>query len=325
VTLQLLPANQPPERFYAGGGRIAAFRGVEVRSHRVPEDWVASTTTLFGESTLGLSSLPDGVLLAHAIARDPLGWLGPEHVAAFGDGPELLVKLLDAGQRLPVHAHPDVAFAAEHLGLVHGKTEAWVMLEPATVHLGFRRDVSVDELARWTDTQDVEGMLHAMHPLPLERGDAVLVPAGLPHAIGEGAFLVELQEPTDLSILLEWTGFDIDGERDGHLGLGFGAALSAVDRRGWTAEQIEALRGARESTVGELLPDAAPFFRVERLRGDSTLDAGYGVLVVVAGSGTLGEAHELRSGQTYVVPFGAGELTLRGAGLEVLRCRPPLP
>lgn len=325
MSLQQLQANQPPERFYAGGERIAAFRGEGVRSRRVPEDWVASTTTLFGESTLGLSPLPGGDLLADAIAQDPVGWLGPEHVAAFGDSPELLVKLLDAGQRLPVHAHPDVAFAAEHLGLAHGKTEAWIMLEPATVRLGFRRDVSVDELARWTDTQDVGGMLHAMHRLPLDRGDAVLVPAGLPHAIGEGAFLVELQEPTDLSILLEWTGFDIDGARDGHLGLGFGAALEAVDRRGWSAEQVAGLRGARDSTVGDLLPDAAPFFRVERLRGRSTLDAGYSVLVVVAGSGTLGEAQELRSGQTYVVPFSAGDLALRGDGLEVLVCRPPQP
>jgi hypothetical protein len=35
----------------------------------------------------------------------------------------------------------------------------------------------------------------------------VLVPAGTPHAIGAGVLLVELQEPTDLSVLLEWAGF----------------------------------------------------------------------------------------------------------------------
>lgn len=323
VSAQQLRANQPPDRFYAGGDRIAAFRGEQVRSHHVPEDWVASTTTLFGESMLGLSTLPGGDLLADAIARDPLGWLGPEHVAAFGDNPELLVKLLDAGQRLPVHAHPDVAFAAEHLGLANGKTEAWVMLEPATVHLGFTRGVSVDELTRWTDTQDVDAMLHAMHRVPLAAGDAVLVPAGLPHAIGEGAFLVELQEPTDLSILLEWTGFDIDGPRDGHLGVGFDAALAAVDRRGWSADEIALLRGARASTTGDLLPDAAPFFRAERLRGDATLDAGYSVLVVVAGAGTLAGAQQLQAGQTLVVPYDAGPLDLRGVHLEVIRCRPP--
>ena len=95
-----------------------------------------------------------------------------------------------------------------------------------------------------------------MHALDLAAGDAVLVPAGLPHAIGEGAFVVELQEPTDLSILLEWSGFEIDGATDGHLGLGFDVALAAVDRRGWSADDISGLRGATAESTGELLPDA---------------------------------------------------------------------
>ena len=329
MTTQMLRANQPPDRFYAGGSRIAAFRGVQVQSHRVPEDWVASTTTLFGERMLGLSTLPGGDLLADAITRDPQDWLGPAHVRAFGADSALLVKLLDAGQRLPVHAHPDGAFATEHLGRLgssHGKTEAWIMLEPATVHLGFTRDVSADELARWTDTQDVDSMLEAMHAVPLLRGDAVLVPAGLPHAIGEGAFLVELQEAVDLSILLEWDGFDIDGRKDGHLGLGFGTALAAVDRRGWSRDEVDALRGAGGDVVGDLLPAAARFFRASRSRGDVDCDAGYSVLVVVAGSGLLvgaGESHQLHAGQTLVVPFSAGPMSIRGADLDVLRCRPP--
>jgi hypothetical protein len=42
----------------------------------------------------------------------------------FGADTRLLVKLLAAGQRLPVHAHPHVSFAAEHLGRAHGKAEA---------------------------------------------------------------------------------------------------------------------------------------------------------------------------------------------------------
>ena len=130
-------------------------------------------------------------------------------------------------------------------------------------------------------------MLGAMHVLDLAAGDAVLVPAGLPHAIGQGALVVELQEPTDLSILLEWSGFQIDGAADGHLGLGFDVALAAVDRRGWSADEIARLRGATAASSGDLLPDAAAFFRVERWTGPRVLDAGLAVLVVVDGAGTL--------------------------------------
>ena len=263
----VLPANQPPDRFYRGGSRIAAFRGDAPVVGNVPEDWVGSTTTMFGETDLGLTRLPDGDLLRDAVRRDPVAWLGADHVAAFADDTGLLVKLLDAGQRLPVHAHPDVPFAGEHLSLSHGKTEAWVFLEPATVHLAFEREVGEDELARWVAEQDTDAMLGAMHSLPVRAGDAVLVPAGMPHAIGEGALLVELQEPTDLSILMEWKGFELDGAVAGHLGLGFDVALRAVDRRAWPAADVQALRGARAGDLGDLLPDAADFFRVERTRG----------------------------------------------------------
>lgn len=328
-----LPANQPADRFYAGGARIAAFRGDDGRpagGDHVPEDWVGSATALFGERTLGRTRLPGGELLADVVAADPVGWLGPEHAEAFGADVGVLVKLLDAGERLPVHAHPDREFASRHLGLTHGKTEAWIALTAAPVHLGFSRHVGDAELRCWVAAQDTAAMLDAMHVLDLEPGDAVLVPAGLPHAIGAGAFVVELQEPTDLSILVEWAGFAIDGSAAGHLGLGFGTALAAVDRRGWTAEEIAALRGARAADTGDLLPDAAPFFRAERWRGPGEWDAGFAVAVVVGGSGALvaadGTRTALATGATVLVPWSAGALRLEDAGaLEVLRCRPPVP
>ena len=266
MTVEHVLANQPPGRFYRGGGRIATFRGHGDATVNGPEDWVASTTTLFGEDELGLSVLSGGVLLRDAVRRDPLGWLGPEHVRAHGSQTELLVKLLDAEQRLPVHVHPDAVQAGRLLGLTHGKTEAWVMIEPATVHLGFHRPVGEDELARWVGTQDIPAMLEAMHCLRLSAGDALWVPAGIPHAIGAGAFLVELQEPTDLSVLLEWSGFAIDGLTDGHLGVGFDAALAAVDRRGWSTDEVVSLRQSRDDDLGDLLPGAQQFFRAGRPR-----------------------------------------------------------
>lgn len=323
-----LPANQPADRFYAGGRRIAEFRGTSAPGGHEPEDWVASTTAVFGQEPVGLTVLPDGRLLREAIAADPVAWLGAEHVARFGADPALLVKLLDAGQRLPVHAHPDVPFASTHLGLSHGKTEAWVVLEPATVHLGFARDVGADELAGWVDAQATDAMLGAMHAVDLAAGDAVLVPAGLPHAIGEGALVVELQEPTDLSILLEWSGFAIDGRAEGHLGLGFDVALRAVDRRGWSPAEIARLRGATGARDGDLLPAAADFFRVERRTGDGTLEPGPAVLVVVDGTGSVvgdGAVLAVRRGETVLVPAAAGPIRIEGDGVQVLVCRPPAP
>lgn len=310
-----LPSNRPPQRFYRGGARIAGFRGEPNAAEREPEDWIGSTTTVFGDPTLGLTWLPDGRLLRDAIEARPVSWLGAAHVARWGADLRLLVKLLDAGERLPVHAHPDDAFAARHLGHAHGKAEAWYILEGGTVHLGLTRDVDADELARLVADQDVAALLDLLHAVEVAPGDVVWVPPGELHAIGEGVLLLELQQPEDLSILLEWQGFEIDGARAGHLGLGFDLALQAVNR------------SARPAPVpGSALPaDADPYFRLERLRvaDDVQVAAGFAVLVVTDGDLTLDD-DPAPTGSTLLLPASDGPITVRGAG-ELLIARPPTP
>jgi mannose-6-phosphate isomerase len=324
-----LSSNQPPDRFYEGGAKIRALRGAAAPGGRVPEDWIASTTTLFGEAETGLSRLPDGRKFIDVVNADPEAWLGPDHVGAYGTDTKLLVKLLDAGQRLPVHLHPAQPFAQEHLDRRHGKAEAWYILDGGPVHLGFRRDVDRAELDAWVAGQDVEAMLEAMHAVDVAPGDSVYVPPGLPHAIGAGVFLVEVQEPEDLSILLEWKGFAIDGEAEGHLGLGFGTALEAADLRGWPADGIRQLVIRQGLGAGTLADLSKQYFRAERLDISGSaelLDAGFSVLVVTDGTGTLQPANApaspLAKGDTVAVPFAAGDLEVSGR-LSLVRCRPP--
>src|SRR4051794_9143444 len=184
------PVVLPPNgirRFYRGGAAIAGLRGDDAPEDRVPEDWVGSTTEAFGEPGVGLSRLKDGTLLRDAIAADPRAWLGAAHVERWGADPVLLVKLLDAGERLPVHAHPDGPFAREHLGTRFGKTEAWIVVGGSgEVRLGWRSPVEDARLREWISSQDADGMLDALHPVAVSPGDAVFVPAGVAHAIGEG-------------------------------------------------------------------------------------------------------------------------------------------
>jgi mannose-6-phosphate isomerase len=328
----------PIERFYRGGAAIARFRGIPARGESIPEDWVGSGTAVFGSGMLGESVLPGGRTFGEALRGDPEAFLGKEHAERFGAEPGLLVKLLDAGQRLPVHCHPSRDFSRRHLDCPYGKTEAWVIVEVSSpepfVHLGLRRDVNLATLNEWVMQQDTEAILEATHRLPVAVGDSILVPAGIPHAIGEGVFLVELQEQTDLSVLLEWKGFDIDGEQDGHLGLGFDTALECVDRSGWESQELARLRTVREAAgrpgVDLLFPEETdPFFRAERIRpdGGAPLPAGPSILVVISGSGRLewGERGlELRRGQTILIPFAAGDCVLRGS-VEAVRCMPPDP
>jgi mannose-6-phosphate isomerase len=333
-----LGPNQPP-RFYRGGEAIARLRGLAGGSGFRPEDWVGSTTALWGESEAGLTPL-DGSTLRDAVAGDPVAFLGPEHVERHGADPALLVKLLDAGERLPVHCHPNRAFSRRHLDCPYGKTEAWIVIETRderpTVHLGFRHDVPAETLAGWVARQETEAILGALHDVPVAPGDSVLVPAGMPHAIGAGVFVVELEEPTDLSVLLEWEDFAIDGSADGHLGLGFDVALGCVDRSGWGEEQLRRLRRSerdapvvREGARALLVAEADPYFRAEGIQTPPpcALEASFSILLVLDGEGRLetegGGPLALAQGDTVLVPHAAGPGRLTGA-LIAVRCLPPL-
>lgn len=321
----VLPSNRPPERFYRGGARISAFRGEPASAPREPEDWVGSTTTIRGEESLGLTTLPDGRLLRDAIEADPAEWLGEAHAKRWGSDARLLVKILDAGQRLPVHAHPHDDFAASHLGRAHGKAEAWYILEGGTVHVGLREDVASETLADLVARQDVDGLLGLLHPIEVAPGDVVWVPPGELHAIGAGVLLLELQQPEDLSILLEWEGFEIDGPGEGHLGLGFDLALAAVTRTARSPAEMGALVHAAPPSGSVFPRDADGYFRLMRMpvHGAAVIEPGFAIVVVVGGAVALaGQA--LAAGATVLVPAAAGRLEVSGAG-ELLVARPPAP
>lgn len=313
----VLLAPNLPDTFYAGSGRLAPFRGVDVPDR--PEEWIASTTRRFGQEQAGLTVLPDGTTLAQAVAADPLGWLG---VSRPDTG--LLVKLLDAGQRLPLHVHPDRSFAHAHLASPYGKTEAWVVLDAApgaVVNLGFARDVGADELADWVRRQDVAAMLATTNEVPVRAGDAVLCPAGTPHAIGRDVLLVELQEPTDFSIMLETAGFPIPPE-DALLGLPLDTALGCVRRSAVSPQQIERWRTPGPDSV--LQPEAETFFRARHV-GDGSAVRGFAVLIVTDGAGTLSGAWgttAVQRGTVLVLPYAAGPARLSGRASAVL-CLPP--
>ncbi|MFW8745980.1 hypothetical protein ACOI9R_38190, partial [Mesorhizobium japonicum] len=106
------------------------------------------------------------------------------------------------------------------------------------------------------------GLLNAIEVGPRS---SVLVPPGTLHAIGEGVLLAEVQQPEDLSILVEWEGFAIDGAAQGHLGLGFDVALGAVDTRALTGPDLDALV-RHDIPPGPALPAAADrWFRLDRV------------------------------------------------------------
>jgi mannose-6-phosphate isomerase len=339
----LRPLLMPPniiDHFYRGGERLAAFRGVPAPSERSPEEWLAATVHVAGRPADGPSRLADGTLFADLVAADPTGWTGSAHGVPGEPAADtgLLVKFLDAGQRLPVHVHPTRPFARTHLHSCYGKTEAWHILDvggddPA-VWVGLRTDVEPAELAARVDAQDSAWLLDHMNRIAVRPGDGIVVPAGEAHATGAGIFLVEVQEPTDFSILLEWSVTTATRD-ESHLGLGFGTALSGVNHRATDPDRLATLRqhvdpAARSGHLLRALPAAADaYFRVDLAvpagAAPVPVPHGFAVAIVLAGTGSLtwadGEAQALRRGEVHAVPDGLGDWSVTG-DVRVVVCRP---
>ncbi len=317
------------DHFYRGGDRIAALRGIEQTSEFQPEEWLASTVTRAGETVSGLASTIDGDLLRDLVAADPAAWIGADHAAASSASDVgILVKLLDARQRLPVHVHPARDFAVRHLDCPYGKTEAWLVLdtEPgAAVYVGWNTAVDRAELQRRMDAQDSEWMLAHLNRIEAQRGMGILVPAATVHAIDGGIFVTEVQEPTDFSILLEWS-ITTSTRDESHLGLGFDTVLPAVSVDALPLAELAKLvvrhdLDARAPAPVSLLPELAdPYFRLHQVTaGDPErvpVDSGFAVALVLDGSGSLegdGEI-EFSAGQVFAVPASFGPWTARGSG-----------
>ena len=339
-----LRPNRIP-RFYRGGRLLGAFRGdPNATDDDRPEDWVGSATRAWtapgaSPTDLGLSGVEiDGRprTLVELLEADPTALIGPALLERSGATLGLLVKLLDAGERLPVHCHPTRDAAWWLLGSPFGKTEAWLILgvrdgSSARVWAGFREAVTPDRLRDWIDRQDTDALLGSLVEHAVSPGDAILIPAGTPHAIGAGIFLLELQEPTDFSVVAETRGYPIT-PADATLGLGWDTALGffRTDAVGDLAQTPAALGGGLTRLLG---PDADPFFRALRLEvsGETTLDLepSFAIGVVLGGSGEIRGARTtlgLERGSTFALAAAAMPgARIAGAGLQLVLCLPPEP
>lgn len=316
------------DHFYRGGERIAELRGIRTTSARQPEEWLGATVSRADEELIGLSRAESGELLRDLVSADPAAWTGHQHAAVGNDADVgVLVKLLDAGERLPVHAHPGRSFARSHLDCPYGKTESWLVLGSvpgAAVHLGWNTDVDAGELARRRDTQDGDWMLRHMNRVEVVRGMGILVPAGTVHAIDAGVFVVEVQEPTDFSIVLEWS-VTTSTREESHLGLGFDTAMRAVSTGVLPHSRLEGLvvhndLAARHLEATSVLPAGAdPFFTLHHVApvpgSTNRIGSGFAVVLVLSGEATLIGADEsihVASGQVIAIPHAFGDWEIQG-------------
>lgn len=126
----------------------------------------------------------------------------------------LLLKLLNARDRLSVQVHPDDGYAAEHEGKL-GKTEAWFILhaeKDAAIIYGVKEGVTKEQLTGASlKGAQIEQLLRRV---PVQAGETYYIPAGMVHAIGEGITLYEIQQSSDVTYrFYDWERTDAMGNK----------------------------------------------------------------------------------------------------------------
>jgi mannose-6-phosphate isomerase len=120
----------------------------------------------------------------------------------------ILVKVINANQRLSVQVHPNDFTALSTGG--EAKTEMWCVLKPGPIFAGLRDGVSQDDIERAVADGSFESLLMRYDT---REGECYFIPGGLVHAIGEGTSVFEVQQSSDTTFrLYDWGRVGADGK-----------------------------------------------------------------------------------------------------------------
>lgn len=349
-------------RTYRGGKLLDTWNGVpHAGDTNFPEEWIASLVTARNpgreqypdEGLSRLADLPGTPFLRDWIDEQGPRAVGADHWARYGASLGVLVKLIDAGERLTVQVHPDRNAAETLFHSRYGKTECWYVLggrtvdgEEPCIYIGFRPGVTRSQWKELFLEQNCPGMLACLHKIPVHAGDVILIQGGVPHAIGAGCFLTEIQEPTDYTIRVERTtpsGLHI-ADSACHQGLGFERMFDCFHyepvtgeeaRRRWFLhhDPVPLPGGGQHRTLVD--ESDTPYFAMEELtltaQTELPPEKGFGILVAVEGEGAFlasdGSRMPVRRGEQFFLPAGAGSLCIDPEGgkpLRILRCGGPM-
>jgi mannose-6-phosphate isomerase len=121
----------------------------------------------------------------------------------------LLIKILDAQEKLSLQVHPPAHKAAELKG--EPKTEAWYIADAAPgaeLYVGLKPGVTRAEFERKIKTGEVA---ECFHRVPVKTGDTMFLPSGRVHAIGAGLVIFEIQQNSDTTYrVFDWNRVGLD-------------------------------------------------------------------------------------------------------------------
>ncbi|MBQ9754434.1 MAG: class I mannose-6-phosphate isomerase [Lentisphaeria bacterium] len=227
----------------------------------------------------------------------------------------LLIKLIDAGERLSLQVHPDERTCKAFADGSEPKTEMWYVIaarKGARIMAGLSPKATRLQFQEKVNSPEIEQLLQCHRSVP---GDAYFITAGVLHAIGGGNLLLEIQQNSDTTYRLsDWGRLDKNGRsRELHLEKG----LAATDFFNRNTHRIPGVTGQAGFNRKYTLVNNSQFFRVSELRmvaewrDDTAPDGSFHLISAINGAVAIeGENPELRCeleiGRSSLIPAAFG-------------------
>jgi mannose-6-phosphate isomerase len=214
----------------------------------------------------------------------------------------LLIKILDAQEKLSLQVHPPENVASKLGG--EPKSEFWYVAAAnpdAEVFVGFRepitREMFEEKLRNGT-------VIDYIHKIAVGAGDAIFLPAGRVHAIGAGNLLIEIQQNSDTTYrVFDWNRTDpaTGTKRDLHIE----QAIQCID---FTDVQPKPIQSEGELLISHSL------FEIRKWNLNEAREAAplgqFAIVCCLTGNLSCAEA-KLAPGEFFLIPAHLGNRQLK--------------
>ncbi len=269
-----------------------------------------------------LTVRPDGmnVIENGEYAGMPLGeYLTQELIAKnySGDRFPLLIKFIDARDKLSIQVHPSDEYSLKNEG-EYGKTEMWYIVEAdegAELVFGLNGDengeYSKEIFDKAVENKSIEKLLHRVK---VHSGDVFFIPSGLVHAIGSGILICEIQQNSNVTYRVY--DYDRPGKDGKPRELHVEKARDVIVN--YSTAQIDSLRFSGNADLTPDLLATCDKFTVHKydISGtkELTVSNSFVSLTFTSGSGEIiynNEAYPFAKGDTYYLPAGLGKVEIK--------------
>lgn len=194
-----------------GGQTISSHFHREIPPGKIGESWELCARE-DGMCTVANGPL-QGRTLQELIEKYGKNLLGTKVWTQYGASFPLLIKILDANDRLSVQVHPDDAYAKTH-GESNGKNEFWYIIDAkpgAELIYGLEDGVTKEILSEAVRRGEIG---HCLRRISIHPGNVIDIPAGTVHAILGGILLAEIQQNSNTTYrLYDWDRVDANGQK----------------------------------------------------------------------------------------------------------------